>query len=623
MTVRPFNVYGPGQIGGGAIRAFIEAALAGRDLTIHGDGSQIRAWCYVDDMVEALLLCLERPEAVGQSFNIGNAALDRHDLRPRAARSSGSPAARARSSSSRSTTPTSSCASRTSRRRASCSAGRRRSTSTRASSARSRGTASSTRRDRIRLAWPDVGAEELAAVAEVLESGMLTMGSKVRRARGAVAGACGVAHAVAVSSGTAALHLAVLALGIGPGRRGARSRLHVPGDGQRRRALRREGRCSSTSTRGRSTSTPRSCRGALAADEGGARRPPLRPAARLGRLAALVPDAAARRGRRRRARRRRPRPPVRLARRARLPLLPPAQDRDDGRGRCGDDGRRGARRHGSRGFATTAWRRAATPTCRRRAQLPPLRPPLRGRHPAAPPARGAARRAHPRRGRLHRAARAASSTRRAPTRATATAGRPTSSRSTGATRRSPALRAQGIEAQIGTYALHRLSAYRDRGAFPAPTPPSSGRSRCRSTRASATPISTASSRRLPRSRDSPPRSSVSATSCPGWSSSAPARSSTRPRWQACSGWRGRAPREDRARGRRLTPRAPALIALDAPPVTGLGSCRSVWFGEGVWGVGEGDGSRSAGVCAEGDGAGDGAWVGGVGGEDGVLGGHRL
>ncbi|TML52230.1 MAG: SDR family NAD(P)-dependent oxidoreductase, partial [Actinobacteria bacterium] len=68
VTVRPFNVFGPGQIGGGAIRAFIEAALAGRDLTIHGDGSQIRAWCYVDDMVDSLLLCLERDEAVGQTF---------------------------------------------------------------------------------------------------------------------------------------------------------------------------------------------------------------------------------------------------------------------------------------------------------------------------------------------------------------------------------------------------------------------------------------------------------------------------------------------------------------------------------------------------------------------------
>ena len=72
VTVRPFNVFGPGQIGGGAIRAFIEAALAGRDLTIHGDGSQIRAWCYVDDIVDAILLALERDEAVGHAFNIGN-----------------------------------------------------------------------------------------------------------------------------------------------------------------------------------------------------------------------------------------------------------------------------------------------------------------------------------------------------------------------------------------------------------------------------------------------------------------------------------------------------------------------------------------------------------------------
>jgi nucleoside-diphosphate-sugar epimerase len=72
VSVRPFNVYGPGQIGGGAIRAFIEAALAGRDLVIHGDGSQIRAWCYVDDMVDGVLLCLESEVAVGESFNIGN-----------------------------------------------------------------------------------------------------------------------------------------------------------------------------------------------------------------------------------------------------------------------------------------------------------------------------------------------------------------------------------------------------------------------------------------------------------------------------------------------------------------------------------------------------------------------
>lgn len=71
--------------------------------------------------------------------------------------------------------------------------------------------------NRVRLAWPDVGAEELAAVAEVLESGMLTMGAKVPELEELVAAACGVPHAVAVSSGTAALHLAMLALGIGPG----------------------------------------------------------------------------------------------------------------------------------------------------------------------------------------------------------------------------------------------------------------------------------------------------------------------------------------------------------------------------------------------------------------------
>ena len=85
VSVRPFNIYGPGQIGGGAIRAFIEAALAGRDLEIHGDGSQIRAWCYVDDMVEAILLSLEHPAAVGESFNVGNArsAVTIYDLATR------------------------------------------------------------------------------------------------------------------------------------------------------------------------------------------------------------------------------------------------------------------------------------------------------------------------------------------------------------------------------------------------------------------------------------------------------------------------------------------------------------------------------------------------------------
>ena len=70
---------------------------------------------------------------------------------------------------------------------------------------------------RIRLGWPDVGDAELAEVATVLESGMLTMGPRVAEFEAAVAHACEVEHAVAVSSGTAALHLAVLALGLEPG----------------------------------------------------------------------------------------------------------------------------------------------------------------------------------------------------------------------------------------------------------------------------------------------------------------------------------------------------------------------------------------------------------------------
>jgi perosamine synthetase len=69
----------------------------------------------------------------------------------------------------------------------------------------------------IRLAWPDVGPDEAAALAEVVESGILTMGPKVAEFERLLGEACGTTQAVAVSSGTAALHLAVRALGIGGG----------------------------------------------------------------------------------------------------------------------------------------------------------------------------------------------------------------------------------------------------------------------------------------------------------------------------------------------------------------------------------------------------------------------
>ncbi|WP_276348712.1 NAD-dependent epimerase/dehydratase family protein [Daejeonella sp. JGW-45] len=73
VTVRPFNVYGPGQTGEGAIQIFIKRALSNEDIKIDGDGNQIRAWCYVDDFVDCLIRCIEDPKAIGESFNLGNA----------------------------------------------------------------------------------------------------------------------------------------------------------------------------------------------------------------------------------------------------------------------------------------------------------------------------------------------------------------------------------------------------------------------------------------------------------------------------------------------------------------------------------------------------------------------
>jgi len=72
VSIRPFNVYGPGQTGEGAIQIFIRKALKNEPIEILGDGTQIRAWCFIDDMVEGLLRTLENPAAIGESFNIGN-----------------------------------------------------------------------------------------------------------------------------------------------------------------------------------------------------------------------------------------------------------------------------------------------------------------------------------------------------------------------------------------------------------------------------------------------------------------------------------------------------------------------------------------------------------------------
>lgn len=74
VSIRPFNIYGPLQIGEGAIQIFASNALKDKDIWINGDGSQVRAWCYIDDFIDGVLRCVKRrKDVVGNTFNIGNA----------------------------------------------------------------------------------------------------------------------------------------------------------------------------------------------------------------------------------------------------------------------------------------------------------------------------------------------------------------------------------------------------------------------------------------------------------------------------------------------------------------------------------------------------------------------
>ena len=71
-AIRPFNIYGPGQVGEGAVHAFVVRALANEPIHIHNAGDQIRSWCYIDDIVDGIVLALENDAAAGETFNIGN-----------------------------------------------------------------------------------------------------------------------------------------------------------------------------------------------------------------------------------------------------------------------------------------------------------------------------------------------------------------------------------------------------------------------------------------------------------------------------------------------------------------------------------------------------------------------
>ncbi|MBI1797661.1 MAG: NAD-dependent epimerase/dehydratase family protein [Candidatus Eisenbacteria bacterium] len=72
VTIRPFNVYGPRQVGEGAVQQIVHRALAGEDITVFNDGTQVRSWCYVDDFVDGALAAMEADGARHLTLNLGN-----------------------------------------------------------------------------------------------------------------------------------------------------------------------------------------------------------------------------------------------------------------------------------------------------------------------------------------------------------------------------------------------------------------------------------------------------------------------------------------------------------------------------------------------------------------------
>ena len=319
----------------------------------------------------------------------------------------------------------------------------------------------------IRLARPDVGEAELAAVAEVVATGMLTMGPKVGELECALAGACGTADAVVVSSGTAALHLAMIALGIGPGDEVIVPAYTFPATANAVELCGGTAVIVDVDPDTFNLDIGLVAAAADAADEGRLAVHLFgRPVAweelqtAVPQEVALVEDAAGALG-------------------ARYRGTP-----------CGSLGVMGCLSFHPRKIVTTGEGGAVTTSdpgladAIRRFRHHGIVTARRLRHSRAGPqlpacptcsARSGSRRSSGSRSCSRRASAwpagtpsgsSTSSSRRRPPRAIATAGRPTSSSSTAATRRCTALRAEGIEVQIGTYALHHLGAYRDQGPFP-------------------------------------------------------------------------------------------------------------------------------------------------------------
>jgi nucleoside-diphosphate-sugar epimerase len=70
-VIRPFNIYGPGQIGEGAIKNFVDSAIKNENIYINGSGKIIRSWCYVDDIVDCVMKAIDKCHQYN-IYNVGN-----------------------------------------------------------------------------------------------------------------------------------------------------------------------------------------------------------------------------------------------------------------------------------------------------------------------------------------------------------------------------------------------------------------------------------------------------------------------------------------------------------------------------------------------------------------------
>jgi UDP-glucuronate decarboxylase len=73
-VARIFNTYGPRMLpnDGREISNFVVQALRGEPITVHGDGSQTRSFCYVDDLIDGLIRLMDSPDEVTGPVNLGN-----------------------------------------------------------------------------------------------------------------------------------------------------------------------------------------------------------------------------------------------------------------------------------------------------------------------------------------------------------------------------------------------------------------------------------------------------------------------------------------------------------------------------------------------------------------------